>query len=297
MPEVLELAFNFIEGYTQDQNTQIKLYTILYNVFRPTERYRYDVFMRLLQFWEHNKCADVIKNNLESIDEITKKWDISIHERIEMYKKAIDLFVASDEKLAAYQLLIKTLKLLGDDTELIMANQFLVTQAITIGLQHPKVAQFDVLYNLPAVKAQKEAKTNEKLFELLHIFTFEDLAEYTKWESNNKQFLESQNIESNVCRHKMMYLSFCSQAMKDNVISYDNLAKIMGVNRDEIEDWVIDAIVNKIIDARLDQDNESIVINSFTQRNMDKAEWENLKGKLDKTKDDFQVVLQLIRPK
>lgn len=84
--------------------------------------------------------------------------------------------------------------------------------------------------------------------------------------------------------------------MKDSVISYDDLSKTVGIDRDEIEDWIIDAIVNNIVDARLDQDNETIIINSFTRRNMGKEEWEDLQGKFNKARKDFSTLLTLIRP-
>lgn len=291
MNNTLNVAFEFIDGFTADKNTQVKLYTVLYNIFKQNERFRYHVFVKLLDYWEANNCAVVIRNNLRIIDEISKNWDITVDERIEMYKKAVKLFKALDEQLDAYELMLKTLELFGDDKNLISTHKEFIEGTIKLALQHPKIAQFGELYNLPAVKTQREEKTDEKLIELLHIFTYDNLEEYAKWESTNKQYLESANIDPQVCRNKITYLSFCSLALKDNVIGYDELAKIVAIKREDIEDWIIDAIVNNIIDARIDQENEKIIINTFTQRTS------NLKERLDKTAEDFRVVLQLIRPK
>ena len=47
---VLKSTFEYIEGYTADKGTQIKLFTLLYNIFKQNERYRHDVFIRLLDF-------------------------------------------------------------------------------------------------------------------------------------------------------------------------------------------------------------------------------------------------------
>jgi hypothetical protein len=46
--DTLETAFEFIDGYESDNSTQVKLYTVLYNIFKQNEKYRYDVFMKLL---------------------------------------------------------------------------------------------------------------------------------------------------------------------------------------------------------------------------------------------------------
>lgn len=286
MHNVLKIAFEFIDGFTAEKNTQVKLYTVLYNIFKKHERYRYDVFMKFLDFWEANDCVVVVKNNLKIIDELSQTWDITQEERIEMYKKVVQLFHLLDDQISAYQLMLKTIELFGEEKELINNNKEFVAQTIILALQHPKINQFENLYNLPAVRSQREENKDEKLQELLHIFTYENLEEYEKWESSNKKYLENAKIDTQVCRNKIMYLSFCSLAMKDNVISYDELSQIVGINRDEIEDWIVD-----VIDARLDQEKEQIIINTFTPRTT------NLKERLDKTITDFDTVLQLIRPK
>lgn len=288
---MIKLAFEFINGYTSDKNTQVKLFTVLFNLFRRDEWYRYCVFSQLLDYWDENDCAVVIKKNLQIIDELSKHWNITIEERINLYKKAVDLFFKLDEHLSAYELMHITIGLFDEDKKLIEENRDFVTRTITLALQHPKIAQFEDLYNLPAVRVQREEKKDEKLLELLHIFTYENLEEYNKWESVNKKYLEQYNIDTQVCKNKIMYLSFCSQAMKDRKISYDSLSKIVGISRDEIEDWIVDAIVNEIIDARLDQENEQIVINSFKQRTT------NLKERLAKATEAFSAVMDYIKPK
>jgi hypothetical protein len=50
MNNTLSVAFEFIDGFTADKNTQVKLYTILYNIFKQNERYRYHVFVKLLDY-------------------------------------------------------------------------------------------------------------------------------------------------------------------------------------------------------------------------------------------------------
>lgn len=89
-----------------------------------------------------------------------------------------------------------------------------------------------------------------------------------------------------------------SEGSSTSVIEYSKLAEIVGIKREEIEEWIIDAIVNNIIDARLDQENECIIFNSFAKRNMnDMSEWKNLKQKIKDTQTKFDKVLKLIRPK
>lgn len=55
--------------------------------------------------------------------------------------------------------------------------------------------------------------------------------------------------------------------------SYTELAQLLNIDIEEIELWAIEAIQNKIIDAKIDQLNEAIVIKSHMLREIKLAEW------------------------
>ena len=47
----------------------------------------------------------------------------------------------------------------------------------------------------------------------------------------------------------------------------------MNIAEDEVEMWAVEAIQNKIIDAKIDQLNEEIVIKSHMLRELKEQEW------------------------
>lgn len=59
---------------------------------------------------------------------------------------------------------------------------------------------------------------------------------------------------------------------------------------EEIESWAIDAIQNKIIDAKIDQFNEVIVIKSHMLREIKLAEWKAIQLKIRAWKERFERV-------
>jgi hypothetical protein len=288
--DALELAYVYIKD-------NVKLFLVLYNVFAESDEYRMHVFFKLCEVLESTGAMHTILNNLKSINKISERWNISTKDRINLYKRVCDMLIAQDCTYDAYQLMLRTIELLADDSQAIKDNEAFISKTITIGLQHPKIVQFDILSDQPAVKESVKVNSKNQLYQLLEIFTNGHLADYTKWENANQDFIKSSSIDSTMCKNKMMYLNVCIAANKDNVITYDKLSELVGISRDDIEDWIIDAIVNNIIDARLDQDKECIVINSYTKRNMNKMdEWKDLKSKIDSTRGKFGKVLQLIRP-
>ena len=59
---------------------------------------------------------------------------------------------------------------------------------------------------------------------------------------------------------------------------------------EEIEFWAIEAIQNKIIDAKIDQQNEMIVIKSHMLREIKLQEWKAIQEKIRMWKERFTRV-------
>ena len=64
----------------------------------------------------------------------------------------------------------------------------------------------------------------------------------------------------------------------------------MQIPVDDIEMWAIEAIQNKIIDAKIDQMNGLIVIKSHMLREIKLEEWKAIQQKIRAWKDRFQRV-------
>lgn len=54
--------------------------------------------------------------------------------------------------------------------------------------------------------------------------------------------------------------------------------------------WAIEAIQNRIIDAKIDQLNEVIVIKSHMLRELKEQEWRSIQTKIQSWKERFQRV-------
>ena len=62
------------------------------------------------------------------------------------------------------------------------------------------------------------------------------------------------------------------------------------IEQEEIEVWAIDAIQNRIIDAKIDQLNEMIVIKNHMLREIKLQEWRAIQQKIRAWKDRFERV-------
>lgn len=74
---------------------------------------------------------------------------------------------------------------------------------------------------------------------------------------------------------------------------------MLNIDSNDVEEWAIEAIANKIIDARIDQKNERIIIKSTMLRQLKTEEWKRILGKVQCWKEKFermQVLLSASNP-
>lgn len=65
---------------------------------------------------------------------------------------------------------------------------------------------------------------------------------------------------------KKSYVQICTLSTDKTNFSFTELSQLLNIPVDEIEFWAIEAIQNKIIDAKIDQLNEVVVIKSHMLR-------------------------------
>ena len=110
-------------------------------------------------------------------------------------------------------------------------------------------------------------------------------------------------IDTEQCREKIRLLSLCSLASQRDEIAYADAAAVLQVAADDVEQWVVDAMTQQLIDARLDQQRQVIIVHASTQRTRSAAqfaaangesqeEWVALKTRLDAWKSEMGAVLE-----
>lgn len=89
---------------------------------------------------------------------------------------------------------------------------------------------------------------------------------------------------------KKTYVQICSLNTDKTNFKYAELATLLNISADDVEEWAIDAISNKIIDAKIDQQNQEIVIKSHQLREIKKAEWQCIQNKVRQWRERFELM-------
>lgn len=65
---------------------------------------------------------------------------------------------------------------------------------------------------------------------------------------------------------------------------------MLDIDEDDIEEWIIEAMSHGIVDAKIDQLNEKVIIKTTTVRQINKAEWLKIQEKIRIWKQRFQTI-------
>lgn len=85
---------------------------------------------------------------------------------------------------------------------------------------------------------------------------------------------------------KKQYVQICSLKLDNSNHKYDDLANILNIKKDDVEQWAIEAIAAGIIDAKIDQVKEEIVIKSHIMN----QEWKAIKERLREWSNRFAIM-------
>lgn len=68
-------------------------------------------------------------------------------------------------------------------------------------------------------------------------------------------------------------MQICSLTLENSNHKYSDLASLLNIKKEDVETWAIEAIASGIIDAKIDQLKEEMVIKSHSLRELRTEEW------------------------
>ena len=147
------------------------------------------------------------------------------------------------------------------------------------------------MLGLPAVAALQSDPEHAKLHELLTIFSSGKLRDYKAFEQASPDVLVKYGLSAESCVASMRLLTMCSLATEHEEIPYKAIAAGLEVALEEVESWVVRCIGAKLIDARMDQLRQTVLITRCTHRVFGNDQWLALQIKLNAWKTNLKGIL------
>ncbi|KAK6928084.1 eIF3 subunit M, C-terminal helix domain [Dillenia turbinata] len=298
--EALEMAKLISAKVTQQPNekpaSRLKILFNLYNLLENPYS-RFYVYMKALHLALDGKVTEHIIPSFKKIDSFLKEWNIGVPDQRELYLTISN--VLRESKSSAKETFKFQTKYLetfsAEDAHTVSEAKEEAVRTVIEFVKAPDIFQCDLL-DMPAVsQLEKDAKYS-LVDQLLKIFLTQRLDAYLDFDAANSTLLKSYGLVHDDCVAKMRLLSLVDLGCNDSgQIPYTLIRDTLRINDDEVESWVVKAITTKLIDCKMDQMNQVVIVSRCTERVFGYHQWETLRTKLATWRGNIANVISTIQ--
>jgi len=173
-----KLIQNIISDTTDRPQLRLKILNNLYNMFDNDSISRYEVFMFILQYALDSKTTDVVIQHFKNLSVWLKIWGADVKQTRSLYKLVYTILEQANQRVEAYNALIKYLSTFDADVEGISSAKEEAVRVASQAIKLPEIHQCDELLEMPAVKQLEKDSTYCKLYEILKLFACDKLEDF-----------------------------------------------------------------------------------------------------------------------
>lgn len=251
----------------------------------------------MLDLASSNDELDVIADAITAVPHWLSEWNIPASEKASLLELIAARLQEAEQGAKAYEFFLTHLRFLSTSTMSGQGSSSTETKAaaektIVAALDLVNVFDFEELSQVEAVKNVAD----EPIGKLLQIFTQGNSKDWYAWKSANAGEIERLQLSSSVLERKIRLLdlaALCSRSISSEV-SYQEIAKTLDIELDQVEVWVIDVIRVGLVSGKLSQVNQSLRVYKSVYRSFGLDQWKLLEGRLSTWESSISSILDVI---
>lgn len=285
--EALEMAKLISAKVAQQPNDRPSLrLKILFNLYNLLENpySKFFVYTKALDLAVNGKVTESIIPSFKKINSLLQEWNIGKEDQRALFLTISNIL--KDSKSMAkdsFAFLTKYLATFSStDEESYNTNETKeeAVRAIIEFVKSPDMFQCDLL-DLPAIGQLEKDEKYALVYQLLKIFLTQRLDAYMEFHAANPTLLKSYGAVHDDCVTKMRLMTLVDLSSNDSgEIPYSAIKEALQITEDEVEHWVVRGITSKILDCKMNQMNQSVIVSRHMERVFGPAQWEALHSKL-----------------
>ncbi|XWS30140.1 hypothetical protein CRYUN_Cryun24cG0092400 [Craigia yunnanensis] len=231
------------------------------------------------------------------IDSFLKEWNIGVKDQRDLFLTIAN--VLKENKSSgkdSFKFLTKYLATFsGQDSYTMSEAKEEAMRTIIEFVKAPDMFQCDLL-DMPAVGQLEKDANYALVYQLLKIFLTQRLDAYLEFQAANSTLLKSYGLVHDDCITKMRLMSLVDLGSNESgQIPYAFIKDTLRINDDEVELWVVKAITAKLIDCKMDQMNQVVIVSCCTERIFGQHQWQSLRSKLATWRGNIASLISTIQ--
>ncbi|KAG5399270.1 hypothetical protein IGI04_021084 [Brassica rapa subsp. trilocularis] len=310
--DVLEMVKAISSKVVQQPNDKASLrLKILFNLYNLLDHpyARFQVYMKSLTLAVEGKVTEYVVPSFKKIDNFLKEWNVDTKDQRELFL-AIANVLRENKSLVNESLKFLTKYLAtfsNEDAQVLGEAKEEAVRAVIEFVKASSIFQCDLL-DLPAVAQLEKDTKYAPVYQLLKIFLTQRLNAYSEFKAANSECLQSYGLVDEDCVTKMRLLSLVDLASDESgKIPYTSIKDTLQVKEEEVELWIVKAITAKLIDCKMDQMNQVVIVRQVlsietfllidircSEREFGSKQWQSLRTKLATWRDNIGNVISTI---
>ncbi|EZF13228.1 hypothetical protein H112_06375 [Trichophyton rubrum D6] len=297
----------------------LSILATIFNTLDADDSSRYHVFLAIMAVIRSTSSAlafEALKTQLSNqLPGWIESWDLDEEETQKLHMSISDAARAAGDAELSYHHLIQALHAIPPAEAASTQAREMAVRSLTTALSLPFVFDFTPLTSSDAV--QNLRSTDASLFELLELFSTDDLDAYEDFVKENpissisalasvktispatttsSASSEAPSVET-ILQTKMRLLTLASLAAKapSRSLPYNDIAAALRIEREDVEKWVIDTIRAGLVEGKLSQLKGEFLVHRATYRVFGERQWGEVQGRLMVWKQSLLNVLEVIR--
>ena len=129
----------------------------------------------------------------------------------------------------------------------------------------------------------------------MKLFAEENIDSYETFKKSNSDIFATVGLSEEECTHKIKLLTLTSLACEKKNLSYNDIQQALHIEADQVEEWIIQAISAGLIDAKLNQIDETITVRTSQHRTFKDSQWKQLQTALTKWKANVNALSESLK--
>ncbi|KZV46852.1 eukaryotic translation initiation factor 3 subunit M [Dorcoceras hygrometricum] len=300
LDQVHEMAELIATKFTQQPNNKPTLrLKILFNLYNLLENpySRFFVYMKALNLAVSGNATEHVVPSFKKMDSFLREWNLGVKDQRNLFLTVTNILKETKSSAKdSFKFLIKYLATFsGEDASTLNEAKEEAVRAIIEFLKAPDMFQSD-LHDMPVVAQLENDPKYSLVYQLLKIFVTQRLDAYLDFHAKNPTFLTSYGLVHEDCVTKMRLLSLVDLSTNESGRApYSLIKETLKIEGNEVELWVVKAITAKLMDCRIDQMNQVVIVSRYTERDFGHQQWQALRSKLGAWRGHISNVITTIQ--
>lgn len=295
--EMAELISNKIIQQPNDKPAlRLKILFNLYNLLENPYS-RFFVYLKSLSLVTHGKVIEHILPSIRNMDNFLKEWNLGVKDQRELFLAISNILkeIKGSTK-DSFMFLTKYLETFSsEDASNMNEAKEEAARAIIDFVRSPDMFKCDLL-DMPAIVQLEKDAQYAPVYQLLKIFLTQRLDAYLDFEAANSALLKNYGLEHDDCISKMRLVSLVDLGLNESCrIPYSVIKEALRIDETEVESWIVKAITAKLLDCKIDQMNQVVVVSRCTERVFGVHQWQELRSKLVTWRGNVASVINTVQ--